>query len=166
MHYGTPRHSGRYKWGSGEDPYQHSGDFLSRVDELSKKGMSEKEIADSMKLTTTQLRIQKSLANVERRSLLVEQAKGLRDKGYSLSAIAEKMGYPNDSSVRTLLDPNSEERMKQATKIADFLKKQVDEKGMIDVGTGVERELNVSKEKLKQALYILEIKVIQLMVEE
>ena len=30
MHYGMPRRSGRYPWGSGENPYQHSGDFLSR----------------------------------------------------------------------------------------------------------------------------------------
>ena len=22
-HYGTPRHSGRYPWGSGKEPYQH-----------------------------------------------------------------------------------------------------------------------------------------------
>jgi predicted transcriptional regulator len=157
IHYGTPRHSGRYKWGSGQDPYQHSGDFLSRVEELSKQGMSEKDIASTMGLTTTQLRIQKSLANVERRSIDVETAKGLRDKGYSLATIAEKMGYANDSSVRTLLDPNAEERMKQATHTADFLKKQVDEKGMIDVGSGIERELNVSKEKLSQALYMLEM---------
>lgn len=26
-HYGTKRHSGRYPWGSGENPYQRSGDF-------------------------------------------------------------------------------------------------------------------------------------------
>ena len=32
IHYGTKRHSGRYPWGSGETPYQHSGDFLSRVE--------------------------------------------------------------------------------------------------------------------------------------
>ena len=25
-HYGTPRHSGRYPWGSGKDPYQHGRD--------------------------------------------------------------------------------------------------------------------------------------------
>lgn len=36
MHYGMPRRSGRYPWGSGENPYQHSGDFLSRVYELRK----------------------------------------------------------------------------------------------------------------------------------
>ena len=38
MHYGMPRRSGRYPWGSGEDPYQHgSGDFLARVQELRKQ---------------------------------------------------------------------------------------------------------------------------------
>ncbi|MFR4579755.1 MAG: hypothetical protein ACLT76_09230 [Clostridium fessum] len=38
MHYGMPRRSGRYPWGSGDNPYQHSGDFLSRVDELKESG--------------------------------------------------------------------------------------------------------------------------------
>ena len=31
MHYGMPRRSGRYPWGSGDNPYQHSGDFLSKM---------------------------------------------------------------------------------------------------------------------------------------
>ena len=58
MHYGMPRRSGRYPYGSGENPYQHSGDFLSRVQELKKSGMSETDIAKNMGLTTTQLRTQ------------------------------------------------------------------------------------------------------------
>lgn len=157
LHYGMPRRSGRYPWGSGKDPYQHSGDFLSRVEELTKKGMSEKDIADSMGLTTSQLRIQKSLAKDERRTIEVDTAKGLREKGYSLNEIAKMMGYKNDSSVRSLLNEQSESRMKEAMNTANFLKKQVDEKGMIDVGVGVERELGISKEKLKTALYILEM---------
>lgn len=157
LHYGMPRRSGRYPWGSGKDPYQHSGDFLSRVEELTKKGMSEKDIADSMGLTTSQLRIQKSLAKDERRTIEVDTAKGLREKGYSLNEIAKMMGYKNDSSVRSLLNEQSESRMKEAMNTAKFLKKQVDEKGMIDVGVGVERELGISKEKLKTALYILEM---------
>lgn len=157
MHYGVPRRSGRYPWGSGDNPYQHSGDFLSRIDILKKEGKSEKEIADELNLTTTQLRIQVSLAKDERRSLDVATAKGLREKGYSLNEIAEKMGYANDSSVRSLLNENSEVRMNQAKTTADFLRKQIDEKGMIDVGVGVERELGVSREKLNQALYILEM---------
>ena len=76
MHYGMPRRSGRYPWGSGENPYQHSGDFLSRIEELKKQGLSEKEIADSFGLTTTQFRTQKSLAKNERRALEVATAKG------------------------------------------------------------------------------------------
>lgn len=157
MHYGMPRRSGRYPWGSGDNPYQHSGDFLSRIDELKKQGLSDPEIAKSMGLTTTQYRTQKSLAKSERRALEVATAKGLREKGYSLNEIAEKMGYSNDSSVRSLLNEGSEARMNQAKKTAEFLKKQVAEKGMIDVGTGVERELGISKEKLREALYMLEM---------
>lgn len=157
MHYGMPRRSGRYPWGSGDNPYQHSGDFLSRIDELKSQGLRETEIADHLGLTTTQLRTQMSLAKDERRSLQVATAKGLREKGYSLNEIAEKMGFANDSSVRSLLNENSEARMNQAKTTADFLKKMIDEKGMIDVGTGVERELGISREKLNQALYILEM---------
>lgn len=37
MHYGTKRHSGRYPWGSGKDPYQHTRDLLARVELLKKK---------------------------------------------------------------------------------------------------------------------------------
>lgn len=157
MHYGVKRRSGRYPWGSGDNPYQHSGDFLSRVDELKKSGMKETDIAKLMGLTTTQLRTQLSLAKDERRALQVATAKGLREKGYSLNEIAEQMGFNNDSSVRSLLNSSSEQRMNQAKVTADFLRKQIDEKGIIDVGTGVERELGVSKEKLGQALYILEM---------
>lgn len=157
VHYGMPRRSGRYPWGSGKEPFQRSGDFLSRIEELTKKGLSEKEIADTIGLTTTQYRTQKSLANEERRSVDVARAKGLRAKGHSLQEIAKEMGFKNDSSVRSLLNENSEARMKQSKQTAEFLKKQVAEKGMIDVGTGVERELNISKEKLNQALYMLEL---------
>ena len=168
MHYGMPKRSGRYPWGSGDNPYQHSGDFLSRVDELRSQDFEftdedgntytgDLAIAKSMGLSTTQFRTQLSLANAERRKLDVDRAKSLRADGKSLNEIAQIMGFKNDSSVRTLLNENSEAKMNQAQKTADFLKKQIDEKGMIDVGAGVERSLNVSREKLNQALYILEM---------
>lgn len=168
MHYGMPRRSGRYPWGSGDNPYQHSGDFLSRVEEMKNNNFTftdkdgktytgEVAIAKSMGLSTTQFRTQLSLAKDERRSQDVATAKALREKGYSLNEIADKMGFANDSSVRSLLNESSEARMNQAKTTADFLKQQVAEKGMIDVGTGVERELGISKEKMNQALYILEM---------
>ena len=169
MHYGRGHldggHSGRYKWGSGEDPYQHSGDFLSRVNELKEQGLSESEIAKTMGImskdgkspSSTRLRIQLQLAKEEQRAEKVAQARRLREAGHSLQAIAEKMGFDNDSSVRTLLDVDIEARKNQSKETADFLMKQVDEKGMIDVGKGIETELGISREKLETALYIAEL---------
>ena len=168
MHYGMPRRSGRYPWGSGDNPYQHEGDFLSRVDQLrgenfeftDDKGRTytgDAAIAKSMGLNTTQFRTQLSLANNERRRLEVERAKSLRADGKSLNEIAAIMGYNSDSSIRSLLNQDSEARMLSAQKTAEFLKKRVEEDGMIDVGTGVERQLNISREKMREALYILEM---------
>lgn len=160
MHYGTPRHSGRYPWGSGKNPFQHSKDFLARIDELKSQGLSEKEIAEEIGLTTTQFRTQKSLARAERRTLQVEQAKALRSDGKSLNDIAKEMGFKNDSSVRALLNEDAERRMNTAKVTADYLKKMVDESphGMLDVGTGAERSVGgISREKLKEALYSLEL---------
>ena len=156
-HYGMPRRSGRYPWGSGDDPHQHSGDFLSRIEDLKKQGWTEtpENIKSAFGLTTTQYRTEKALAKDERRMLDVARAKSLKEDGLGATEIGRKMGIP-ESTVRSLLDANSEARMNQAKQTAEFIKKQIDEKGMIDVGTGVERELNISKEKLNQALYILE----------
>lgn len=156
IHYGTPRHSGRYPWGSGDNPYQHTNTFLNRVNELKAKGLTEKEIASALGMSTTELRTQKSLANHEKRALDVETARSLREHGYSLNDIAEKMGLPGESSVRSLLNENSERRMKLAQATAEILKKELEETGMVDVGAGVERQLGVSREKLNEALKILE----------
>lgn len=158
-HYGMPRRSGRYPWGSGDDPYQHgSGDFLGRIEELKKQGWKEtpENIKKEFGLTTTQYRMEKAIAKDERRALQVETAKRLKEKeGLGATEIGRKMGIP-ESTVRSLLDSNSEARMNEARKTADFIKEQIEKKGMIDVGTGVERELNISQEKLNQALYLLE----------
>lgn len=156
MHYGTKRHSGRYPWGSGDTPHQHSGDFLSRVDDLKKKGVSEKDIMDSMGLSSTEYRDAIAIAKADRRVLEVQQVKSLKADGLSNSEIGRRMGKP-ESSIRSLLNEESEAKMNEARSTAKFLKEQVDTKGMIDVGTGVERELNISPERLRQALYVLEM---------
>ena len=156
LHYGVKRRSGRYPWGSGQNPYQHSGDFLSRVEELEKSGKSQTEIARELGMTTTDFRVQKSLAKEERRKLLVARAEDLRAKGYSLNEIARQMGYDNDSSVRSLLNDKSKERMLQAKATADYLKDICDEKGIIDVGKGSEKMAGCSEQQMEKALYILQ----------
>ncbi len=155
MHYGVKRRSGRYPWGSGDNPYQHSGDFLSRVEDLKKTGMSEKEIAEAIGLSTTELRIQTRLANHERRQLEVDRAKSLREDGLGYTEIGRIMGK-NESSIRALLDENTEINKNRGMVTADILRKELESKKMIDVGAGVEKELGVSANTLNEAIYILE----------
>lgn len=156
MHYGVKRRSGRYPWGSGENPYQHGGDFLSRVEELQALGKTEKEIADELGLSTTDLRMQVRVAKHERRALQADRAKSLREDGKTLDEIAEILGYANDSSVRALLNENTAQNKNKARATAEILKKELEEKGALDVGTGVERQLGVSTGVLQEALFILE----------
>ena len=170
MHYGMPRRSGRYPYGSGDNPYQHGEDFLGRVETLRKENFTftdekgktytgDTAIAKSMGLSTTQFRTELGLAKSERRMLSVATAKSLREDGLNNTEIGRKMGLP-ESTVRSLLNEQSETRMNKARETAEFLKKRVEEVkadgGMIDVGAGVERELNISREKMEQALYLLE----------
>ena len=162
-HYGMPRRSGRYPWGSGDNPYQHGDDFLSRIEKLKKKGWTEtpENIKGAFGLTTTQYRAQKALAKDERRSYDVARAKSLESDGLGPTAIAKKMSEEqgkniNESTIRSWLNEESEARMNQAKQTAEFLKQRVNEVGKIDVGANTALELNISQEKLNQALAILE----------
>lgn len=156
-HYGMPRRSGRYPWGSGEDPYQHEPDFLSRVEQLKAKGWQEtpENIKKEFGLTTSQYRIEKSICNDERKALDIARAKSLKEDGLSTSEIGRRMGV-NESTVRGWFDQEQKARYNQSKATAEFLKKQVDKKRMIDVGKNTEFDLNVSREKLDTALYLLE----------
>ena len=156
MHYGVKRRSGRYPWGSGDNPYQHGGDFLARVEELQRLGKTEKQIADELHLSTTDLRMQVRVAKHERRALQADRARSLREDGKTLDEIASILGYANDSSVRALLNENTAANKNKAQATAEILKRELAEKGAIDVGTGVERQLGVSTGVLQEALFILE----------
>lgn len=156
MHYGVKRRSGRYPWGSGDNPYQHGGDFLARVEELQRLGKTEKQIADELHLSITDLRMQVRVAKHERRALQADRARSLREDGKTLDEIASILGYANDSSVRALLNENTAANKNKAQATAEILKKELAEKGAIDVGTGVERQLGVSTGVLQEALFILE----------
>lgn len=166
-HYGMPRRSGRYPYGSGENPYQHGSDFLARIKEKKDSNFSwtdpktgekytgEKAIYKEMGLTSSEYRRQVSWANYEKRLDQVQTAKSLKSDGLGATEIGRKMGLP-ESTVRSLLNPSSEDRMNQVMDTVNFLRDQVIEKGMIDVGAGVEQELGISRTRLDTALDYLE----------
>lgn len=163
-HYGTKFHSGRYPWGSGENPYQHSGDFLSRVEVLKKKGLSEKEILDSInstlpkdyQLSLSEFRVAKSTAINLRKKSEYEQIKELKDKKWlGWTEIAEQLGM-SESSVRSKYSGNIDKKSQRAEHIAETLKKEVDKKGMIDISEGANQVLGISDTELINAVYKLE----------
>lgn len=155
QHYGTPRHSGRYPWGSGEDPEQGTMSLASRVDALRRKGYSEKEAAAEVGMSIAGVRAQRSLERTETRAADVATAQKLKAKGMSTNAIAERMGK-NESSVRALLDPGIQQRAQITTTTASMLKAAIGKDNYIDIGTGIEAHLGVSANKLSTSVKALQ----------
>lgn len=158
LHYGTPRHSGRYPWGSGDDESSsipRNMSFLDHVESLKKSGLTEVEVAKAVGLTTTQLRAAKSIEKNRVKQDQINQAQRLKDKGYSNVAIGERMKL-NESSVRALLAPGEKDKLDILHTTANRLKDRIDEVGYLDVGTGVESHIGVSRTKLNDAIVMLE----------
>lgn len=150
------RGSGRFAYGSGSNPFQHVGNFLRRVAEYEAQGLTQSQIAKQMQCTVTSLRAQISLAKHLARNESVDKAEKLRAKGYSLRAIAAEMNIP-EATVRSLLDEKRKARMNAAMGVAEALKKEVDEKGIIDIGKGTEHFLGTTSGKLDEAVEILRL---------
>lgn len=155
-HYGTPRHSGRYPWGSGENPYQRTEGFLGRVRKYEDEGMTEVQIAKAMSMSTTQLRAQKTAAIHEERAYLRSEAARLKAKGMSVAAIGRRMGR-NESTIRDFLDESKTAKANKTQELADVLRKAVADKKYIDVSAGTEFLMpGVTKTRMTAALAMLE----------
>lgn len=155
-HYGILRKSGRYPWGSGGDPVQRSSDFISMVKELRSEGLTDKQIYDGFGMSSTDFRRATALAKNQKKQADIDLAVKLREeKQWSTTAIGEHMGIP-ESTVRTLLAPSAKEKADIMLNVTNMLKEEVANKGVVDVGTGVEHHLNISEGRLKNALAFLE----------
>lgn len=156
MHYGTPRHSGRYPWGSGgnEDGSQRNQSFLGYEKSLRDQGLGEKERAEAMGLTTTELRARRSIELTRQKQADIVTATRLKDTGMSNVAIGKEMGK-NESSVRQLLNPAIKDRSNILDATTKVLKDEVTKHGFLDVGVGIEHQLGVSYTRMKTALAAL-----------
>ena len=153
--YGTPRHSGRYPWGSGKNP-QHSKNFRSRAKDLKKQGLTDTEIAKAFNMSTTKYRAYMSIAKNEERAYLQRKCMELREKGLSKVAIGQKLGIP-DTTVGNYLKADQQARATATAKIANLLKEQIEQKPYLDIGKGVEKQLNISDTQLKTAVEMLKL---------
>lgn len=160
MHYGVGHldggHSGRYPYGSGEDPYQHEGGIRGAYRDLIKQGWTEKEIAEEWQMSINQLRNRKAIEKAQARNLKREQAIKLMEQGMNYTEIGRAMGT-TDNAVRSYLDPIKNERNNRALNTAKMLKGEIDKNGMTMIGAGMENRLGISSTALKTACEYLEI---------
>jgi len=160
-HYGILRRSGRYPWGSGSTENQRNKDFLAYFDNIKAEGkMSITEACQMLGISTTDYRAARSAAKNQQKQVQIKQAQNLRDKGWSHTAIAEKMfgSKTKESTVRSLLEHDAKMKADALHNIAKILEDGVATKKLIDIGTGVEQYLGISADKLRVAVAMLKEK--------
>lgn len=155
------RGSGRYGWGTGENPGQHQFNFLSEVDVLRKRGLKDADIAKMLlgeHATTTNLRAEIAIQGKRERQINMARAVKLLDEcNGNVSEVARKMGK-NESSIRSLLDPVKADRTNKYENTAEMLKKRIEESksGIIDVSKATEFTLGCTDSTKKVAIAMLE----------
>lgn len=152
MHYGTPRHSGRYPWGSGENPYQHDGSgFYRAAKDMHAKGVSDTDIAKMFGMSTTEYRKQYSLGKTEYKNEQRALNEQLMDQGLNRSERARKLGV-NESTLRSWENEVVKKREGITAATVDVLKENVKEKHYIDVGDGVASSMGITNNRLDTAV--------------
>lgn len=154
VHYGTPRHSGRYPWGSGKDPYQSAKGFFAERQRLRDQGLSDTDIARAWGMSTTEFRAIGMHLGEEKRAGDISRAVRMKQAGLPNTVIAEKMGI-NESSVRNLLSKDAREIKSNVNKTADILAEQARKHKYIEYGAGVELNMGCSDATLRTAVEVL-----------
>lgn len=151
LHIGVKRRSGRYEWGSGQNPYQHeSWYFLRNVDGMREKGMSDTEIARQLGMSTTAFRSKVTWANREVDTIRRQVAWSMHEQGYSNVDIGQKLGV-SEGTIRNILTTRTSNTTVKLNNTIEALKRGVENVGYLDVSAGVEHQLGISKERLKAA---------------
>lgn len=198
--HGTPG-SGRYRWGSGKNPGQHTGFSMKDYEDLKKTGLSDKKIGEVFDMDRINymkdpsrpyqkdgfsykkylelvekgtpekdiakyfgilddkgnpyiqgLRDNASIALAYDRREQMQEALRLEGEGYSRKQIAEILGLPNESSVRSLTNnPAAQEKKEAIFNTADVLRNEADMKGVIHIGKNA-NNLGVSDTRFKSAI--------------
>jgi len=171
------RGSGRYPWGSGERPHQHSWDLKARYEKLKAQGLSEKDIAKAMGYTKAEwdkekhewvdgghiakLRAEKEIAVAEVNADQYEEVMWYYNhldpktgKPYKRAEIARILGV-NESTVRSIEKTKSGVDGSPVFKAAEDLKKISEEKGFLDISKGAELTLGVSPDRMNTVVEVL-----------
>lgn len=164
MHIGIKRKSGRYPWGSGQDPYQRSVGFKKYYNEMKAQGLTDGEIVEALRsyagpgtrITSADLRAAIAVSTEIIRDENRSRALSLRQppNQTSVREIGRIMGV-NESTVRGWLKDYDQVKEGSLRATADVLKAELEKKPYLDVGTGTHLYLGITETKLKQSLAML-----------
>lgn len=156
LHVGQLERSGRFPWGSGEDPYQRLREFRGMVSRMRKEGLSNTEIASQLGFETrSEFDDYVSIYNHRLRRIEVERVENLRKKGWATKRIGEELGI-SEGKVRTLLEPSALRSANKFQNDVDYFKAQIDNKGIVDVSKGTESQVKITDTQKKRVLRELE----------
>ena len=169
LHYGTKRHSGRYPYGSGENPFQHDKiGFYKEYKTLKDKHMSEKDIqtyfddkyfGGQKVFNSSKLRAYITMGREEQEKENISSALKFKNKGMSVKAISERMGVP-ERTVYSWLEPDRQAKMNKTRAVANVVKDQIEsyakEGKYLDVGKATEIQLGCSRTQLNTAIALLQ----------
>lgn len=157
MHVGIPHegsipHSGRYAWGSGENPNQHMEDKPLAEQKAALKakypGITEAEIAIRLGYkNTTELRDAISIQKAELTHARYAKIMELYNKGITSPTEIEKRTGIKESVVRQYVKSQKESRLAERNRIKDELKGLVEKDKYLDVGKGSEIALGIKETK-------------------
>lgn len=145
--------SGRYSWGSGKNPYQHRVDFLHDVQVLKEQGKTQKEILEYFQMDSIS-EYKSAYQYATNKELLANMARArdmIENRGMSNSAVARELGV-TEGNIRYWIKNDWLPKKSSVFDTIDKLNAAVEEKGMIDVGKGVNTELGISQETMNTAL--------------
>lgn len=153
------RGSGRFPYGSGENPGQHQKGFVPTYEKYKRDGMTDKEIAQVMLgvkytrkdgtpvyYTGAELKAKLALEKKRVREAKVEEARRLYiECDGNVSEVGRKMGI-NESTVRNLLDDKISANQAKYLGAADMLRRRIAESeiGAVDISAYSEKYAGIT----------------------
>lgn len=157
-HYGTPRHSGRYPWGSGDDPFQHESSWLKRYKDYQKSGMDEAQIAAAMDISLNELRRMRQSERAYVNKMRDDTIIAKYERGMNGDQIGKEMGIPG-GTVRSVINRylKGQESVAQRQNMAvDLVKEEMAKCSFMDVGKGVAAQVGISQTMMDAVLKTLQ----------
>ena len=157
--------SGRFPYGSGENPGQHQPYTLARqLKELKDKGLSTSEAAKYLGFvkhtkkgdiaSISALRAAVSIESEQRKLYFKSEVPRLKAQGLTNQKIADMLDM-SEASVRNYLKADYEIQAGKTRVIADTIKGELDKKRFIDIGAGVNYEIGCTSTKFDTAVEML-----------